>query len=109
MNLRESMKDENSQPTLPVLVVVPDLFPNEESGHPVEFRFRNRVVGAEADLGMGDGVAGVIAVLTGSCELVNGGAFRLFDGGLVSVVCGLYPNARPIAATPMVPVAHSWP
>lgn len=80
---------------------------DEFSGHPVEFRFRNRVVGAEADLGMAAGVAGDIAVLNGSCRFAYGGAFRLFDGGLVSVVCGLYPNARPIAATPMVPVAHS--
>lgn len=82
---------------------------DKDRGQPVEFRFRNRVAGADADLGMADGVAGGNAVLTGSCVFANSGAFRLFDVGLVSVVCGLYPNARPIAATPTVPVAHSWP
>ena len=80
----------------------------EDSGQPTEFRFRSLVVGADDDLGIVDGVAGGTAVMTGSYELAKGGAFRLFDVGLASVVCGLYPKARPIAATPTVPVAHSW-
>lgn len=82
---------------------------DDDRGQPIEFRFRNLVVGAEADLGRAAGVAGGIDVADGPWKLATGGALRLFDGGLASVACGLYPNARPIAATPTVPVAHNWP
>ncbi|KAL8985617.1 MAG: hypothetical protein Q9177_004387 [Variospora cf. flavescens] len=83
---------------------------DEDRGQPIEFRFRNLVVGAEAGLGSVVGVTGGIAVADASCELAKGGVFRLLDeGGLASVACELYPNPRPIAATPRVPVAHSWP
>ena len=80
---------------------------DEDNGLPAEFRFRNRVVGAETDWGKAEGVAGGIAVALGSRDVVNDVPFRLLDEGLLSVECGLYPNARPIAATPTVPVAQS--
>lgn len=81
---------------------------DEGRGQPIELRFRSLVVGAEVGLGRVEGVPGIIAA-AGESGFAKGGAFRLFDEGLASVVCGLYPNARPIAATPTVPVAHNWP
>ena len=79
----------------------------EDSGLPIELRLRNRVVGAEVECGRMEGVAGDIAIAGGPCEVAKRGASRLFEGGRTSVECGLHPNARPIAATPTVPVAHS--
>ncbi|KAL8905007.1 MAG: hypothetical protein Q9207_002899 [Kuettlingeria erythrocarpa] len=72
---------------------------DEAEGQPIELRFRSLVVGAEDGVGRAEGAAGNLAAAGGSA-LAKGGAFRLFDEGLASVVCGLYPNARPIAATP---------
>ena len=79
----------------------------EVNGRPAELRFRNRDVGAEAGWGCGDGVVGMADGGWTSFNVALGGVFLLFDIGLAAIECCGWPKAKPTAAMPTVPVAHS--
>lgn len=80
---------------------------DEDSGRPKEFRFRSREVGAEAGCAMDDvGGEGIGVELCWS-KVNRDGAFLLPEPGLWSVAGFRWPRARPTAAIPTVPVAHS--
>ena len=85
----------------------PSRLSEADRGCTAEARLRRRVAGAEADCSTGEGVAGAIDVEAGPLDVEMGGASRLGVEDFASDDWYRQPNARPIAATPTVPVAQS--
>ena len=89
-------------------VLIPPLrLLDDVNGLPAELRFRSLEVGAEAGWGCGDGVAGIVNGGWTWFKAVLEGILLLFDTGLAAIECCGWPKAKPTAATPTVPVAHS--
>ena len=89
----------------PAVLVPPlELF-NDVRGRPAEVRFRSLEVVAGAVWGGDDGVVGMFA--RGSSKPALDVVLLLLDNGLVAAECRGCPKAKPTAATPTVPVAHS--
>lgn len=72
-----------------------------------EVRFRSLETGAEVVWGRADGVVGMFERGLKSSKPALDVVLLLFDVGLVAGECCGWPKAKPTAATPTVPVAHS--
>ena len=91
----------------PTVLVPPlELF-DEVRGRPTEVRFRSLEVGAEAVWGNADDVVGILGRGWRSSKPALDVVLLLFDVGRVAAECCGWPKAKPTAATPTVPVAHS--
>ena len=91
----------------PTVLVPPLKLLEDVRGLPREVRFRSLEVGAEAVWGGTDDRVGMVERGRKSSKPALDMVLLLFDVGLVAAECCGRPKAKPTAATPTVPVAHS--